>query len=90
MHAQVDGQPLPPEDVLTMCFTIMLAGLDTTRSALGYIFEHLATHDDDRRYLVENPARLILSPSRSSSASTHCCSRMAGTSRRTSIFTGAR
>ena len=33
---------------MTLCFTIMLAGLDTTRSELGYIFHHLATHESDR------------------------------------------
>ena len=38
--------------------TIMLAGLDTTRSALGYIFHHLATHDDHRRLLIEHPERI--------------------------------
>jgi cytochrome P450 len=48
LEAQIDDQPLPREDVVTTCLTIMLAGLDTTRSALGYIFHHLATHDADR------------------------------------------
>jgi cytochrome P450 len=36
------------EDLLTVCMTLITAGLDTTRSALGYIFQHLATHDADR------------------------------------------
>lgn len=58
MRAEVDGAPLPREDVLTICFTIMLAGLDTTRSALGYIFHHLATHDEDRRHLIDNPDQI--------------------------------
>lgn len=58
MQAQAGGEPLPPEDARTLCFTIMLAGLDTTRSALGYIFQHLATHDDDRRLLAANPQRI--------------------------------
>ena len=55
LGAKVNGEPVPREDILTMCFTIMLAGLDTTRSQLGYIFHHLATHPDDRRMLLDKP-----------------------------------
>ncbi len=33
----------------------MLAGLDTTKSQLGFNFHHLATHPEDRRRLVEDP-----------------------------------
>ena len=55
LQTESDGAPLPHDDVQTLCFTIMLAGLDTTRSELGYIFHHLATHESDRRTLVEQP-----------------------------------
>lgn len=53
LRAEIDGRPLPLDDVVTTCLTIMLAGLDTTRSALGYIFHHLATHDPDRHRIVD-------------------------------------
>ena len=43
------------EDLLTVCMTLITAGLDTTRSALGYIFKHLATHDDDRARVNSEP-----------------------------------
>ena len=33
----------------------MLAGLDTTRSQLGYIYWHLATHPDLRHQLIAEP-----------------------------------
>lgn len=56
LQAEVDGAPLPREDIVTLCLTLMAAGLDTTRSALGYIFHHLATHPDDRARLCEEPA----------------------------------
>ena len=36
------ASPIPREDIITICYTAMLAGLDTTRSALGFIFHHLA------------------------------------------------
>jgi len=53
--ATIDGEPLSRQDVLTVCMTLMVAGLDTTRSALGYIFHHLATHEADRQRMVTEP-----------------------------------
>ena len=35
---------------------ILIAGIDTTWSALGASIWHLATHDDDRRRLVADPS----------------------------------
>jgi cytochrome P450 len=58
LQAKMGDDPVSRADALTLCMTIMLAGLDTTRSALGFIMQHLATHDDDRRFLVEHPQRI--------------------------------
>jgi cytochrome P450 len=58
LSCRVDGEPLPYDDVVTLSFTIMIAGLDTTRSALGYIFHHLATHPGDRQTLIDQPERI--------------------------------
>jgi hypothetical protein len=33
--SELDGTPIPRDDIITICYTAMLAGLDTTRSALG-------------------------------------------------------
>lgn len=55
LEARVDGEPISQEDILTICMTLMLAGLDTTRSALGYIYHHLALNDADRQALVDDP-----------------------------------
>lgn len=55
LTAEIDGERFSREDVLTICMTLMTAGLDTTRSALAYIFTHLATHEQDRRRLLEEP-----------------------------------
>jgi cytochrome P450 len=52
------SRPITNDEILTLCMTIMLAGLDTTRSALGYIFHHLATHEDHRRMLIDEPDRI--------------------------------
>ena len=52
------SEPISRDDILTLCMTIMLAGLDTTRSALGYIFHHLATHDEHRQLLIDHPEKI--------------------------------
>lgn len=59
LQAHIDDKPIPREDVLTICLTLMAAGLDTTRSALGYIFHHLARRPEDRRSLMANPDSLL-------------------------------
>ena len=53
--AEIDGERISREDILTICMTLMTAGLDTTRSALGYIFHHLATHEADRVRMLQEP-----------------------------------
>jgi cytochrome P450 len=55
-QARVDGEPISHQEILTICLTLMLAGLDTTRSALGYMYTHLARHPETRRLLVDDPA----------------------------------
>jgi cytochrome P450 len=56
LRAQIDGQPLARETLLTICMTMMTAGLDTTRSALGYTMQYLATHDEDRQRIIDDPS----------------------------------
>jgi cytochrome P450 len=58
LSAKMGDEPVWRDDVLTLCLTIMLAGLDTTRSALGFIFHHLATHDEHRALLIEQPDKI--------------------------------
>lgn len=53
--SEIDGKPISREDILVICMTLMTAGLDTTRSALGYIFHQLATEPDVRHRLVNDP-----------------------------------
>jgi cytochrome P450 len=56
LAAEVDGEKLDREKLLTICMTMMTAGLDTTRSALGYIMQFLATHDSHRQALIDDPS----------------------------------
>jgi cytochrome P450 len=56
LHSTVDDEPLGDAVILDMLTVLVLAGLDTTRASLGYLFRHLATHPDDRRALTQDPA----------------------------------
>ena len=54
-HATYDERPLTDAEMLDMLTVLVLAGLDTTRGQLGYLFRHLADHPDDRQRLVDDP-----------------------------------
>jgi cytochrome P450 len=51
----VDGVPMSDEDALNIFNQLMLAGLDTVKSALSYSMLYLATHAEDRARLVADP-----------------------------------
>jgi cytochrome P450 len=55
LHATVDDRPLNDTEMLDMLTVLVLAGLDTTRGQLGYLFRHFATNDTHRRRLVAEP-----------------------------------
>ena len=50
-----DGRALEDPEILGVCILLLLAGIDTTWSAIGASLLHLATHPDDRRRLIEEP-----------------------------------
>ena len=56
LAAEIDGHPLTPEHVVGTCALLLLAGIDTTWSAIGASLWHLAEHPEDRRRLVEDPS----------------------------------
>ena len=55
LHAEVDDGPVDDMVILGMAILTMIAGIDTTWSAIGSSLWHLATHDEDRRRLVDDP-----------------------------------
>ena len=55
LHATVDDRPLTDDEMLDMLTVLVLAGLDTTRGQLGYLFRHLAATPDASRRLVAEP-----------------------------------
>ena len=55
LHSTFDDRPLTDAELLDMLTVLVLAGLDTTRATLGYLFQHLAMHPDQRRRLIDEP-----------------------------------
>jgi cytochrome P450 len=53
--ARIDDRPLDDEEFLDICMTLTFGSLDTTKSVLGWSFWHLASHAEDRRWVVEDP-----------------------------------
>jgi len=51
-----DGRLLTDEEILGVCILLLLAGIDTTWSAIGASLLHLATHPDHRQRLIDDPA----------------------------------
>jgi cytochrome P450 len=55
LAAEVEGEPVPDYHILGTGMLILIAGIDTTWSAIGSALWHLATHPEDRRRLVAEP-----------------------------------
>jgi hypothetical protein len=52
LAAEVDGHPVSEDNVVGICFLLLVAGIDTTWSAIGSSLWHLATHAEDRARLA--------------------------------------
>jgi cytochrome P450 len=53
--ARIDGEPLGESHVLGTLRLLLIAGIDTTWSAIGSCLWHLARHPEDRRRLIADP-----------------------------------
>ncbi|MGA2836709.1 MAG: cytochrome P450 [Acidimicrobiales bacterium] len=58
--SEVDGQPIEDSIVLGVSALTLIAGVDTTWSAIGSSLWHLATHPDDAKTLATDPAAMPL------------------------------
>jgi len=58
IDAEMDGNKLDPIHIAGSMALLLLAGIDTTWSAIGSSLWHLAAHPDDRRRLVAEPELL--------------------------------
>ena len=70
MNAEMDGEPLSDQHIGGTIALLLIAGIDTTWSAIGASLWHLAQHPERPQAPRRRPRRSCRSPSRSSSAST--------------------
>lgn len=55
LAAEVDGHAVAESDIIGTCVLLLVAGIDTTWSAIGSSLWHLATHAEDRARLAAAP-----------------------------------
>ena len=55
LNTEVDGKKVPEDYVLGVCNLMLVAGVDTTWSAIGSSLWHLAQHPEHRAQLREHP-----------------------------------
>jgi cytochrome P450 len=55
LHVEVDGDRLTREEMLDICFLLLIAGLDTVSASLDCFFAHLAVDATARHRLVDEP-----------------------------------
>jgi cytochrome P450 len=53
---QIDGRPVTDDELVSYCFFMFMAGLDTVAAAIGYSLYHLATHPEDRARIISEPS----------------------------------
>jgi cytochrome P450 len=57
VHAEVLGRPVSEEEALGMGVLLLVGGLDTVASSMGYVMRFLATHPEHRLWLIDHPER---------------------------------
>jgi hypothetical protein len=55
LHAEMNGEPLTGDHIGGTIALLLIAGIDTTWSAIGASLWHLAQHPEDRQRLVSDP-----------------------------------
>jgi cytochrome P450 len=60
IQTEVDGQPLEDSIILGVSALTLIAGVDTTWSAIGSSLWHLATHPEDAKTLATDPEAMPL------------------------------
>ncbi|CAN5666128.1 cytochrome P450 [soil metagenome] len=58
LSTEVDGEPLTNEHIFGTIALLIIAGIDTTWSAIGASLWHLAQNPEDRQRLIDDPAVL--------------------------------
>jgi len=55
IDAEVEGHSLTREELLDICYLLIIAGLDTVTATLDCFVHRLARHPEERRRLVDDP-----------------------------------
>ena len=55
LNAEIDGERLPLQDVVSNAMLLVQAGLETTASAMSFAFHYLATNAAERDRLIRQP-----------------------------------
>jgi cytochrome P450 len=55
VHGEIEGEKLSREEILDICFLLLLAGLDTVTATLGCNIAYLAANPEQRRRIVRRP-----------------------------------
>jgi cholest-4-en-3-one 26-monooxygenase len=58
VHAEVDGDRLSPDDILHESLLILIGGDETTRHVISGGMEQLLLNPDQRRLLIDDPAKI--------------------------------
>ncbi|MDX6287598.1 MAG: hypothetical protein QOG53_3083 [Frankiales bacterium] len=56
LDAEVEGMRLTREELLDICYLLIIAGLDTVTATLDCMIHRLATHPHERQRLVDDPS----------------------------------
>ena len=57
LKAEVQGQRLTREEIIDICYLLIIAGLDTVTDSLCCFFSYLAEHRRPRQQIVGEPGR---------------------------------
>jgi cytochrome P450 len=55
LDAEVEGDRLSQDEIVDICFQLIIAGLDTVSASLDCLFSYLSQHPEQRRTIVEHP-----------------------------------
>ena len=53
--SEVEGERLSRDDIVDICYLMLIAGLDTVSDSLTCMYAFLANHPDHRRHIVQDP-----------------------------------
>ncbi|MBV9841013.1 MAG: cytochrome P450 [Sphingomonadaceae bacterium] len=55
VHGEIEGRKLSPFEIMGMSLLVLVGGLDTVASQIGFVAQFLARHPGHRHELVDNP-----------------------------------